>query len=145
MKILQQNRGLHPQGRDSLAIIFRSLFQIVDAFDDVPQFLGKNFVFDERMGERISEEILSVCHQCGNPCDTHLNCANDACHILFIQCEECAKEYENCCSTKCRDFNRLDPDQQEILKKKILFNGTKFGKGRYKAMKKDEALEWIHE
>lgn len=109
------------------------------------KFLGKNFVFDERMGERISEEILSVCHQCGNPCDTHLNCANDACHILFIQCEECAKEYENCCSTKCRDFNRLDPDQQEILKKKILFNGTKFGKGRYKAMKKDEALEWIHE
>lgn len=109
------------------------------------KFLGKNFVFDERMGERISDEILSVCHQCGNPSDTHLNCANDACHILFIQCEECAKEYENCCSTKCRDFNRLEPDQQEILKKKVLFNGTKFGKGRYKAMKKDEALEWIHE
>lgn len=109
------------------------------------KFLGKNFVFDERMGERISDEILSVCHQCGNPSDTHLNCANDACHILFIQCEECASEYENCCSTKCRDFKRLDPDQQEILKKKILFNGTKFGKGRYKAMKKDEALEWIHE
>jgi UPF0176 protein len=109
------------------------------------KFLGKNFVFDERMGERISDEILSVCHQCGNPSDNHINCANDACHILFIQCEQCANDYAHCCSTKCRDFIQLDSEQQEILKKKISFNGTKFGKGRYKAMKKDEVLEWIND
>ena len=63
------------------------------------KFVGKNFVFDERLGERISNDIISVCHQCGNPCDTHTNCKNDGCHFLFIQCEECASEYAGCCST----------------------------------------------
>ena len=104
------------------------------------KFIGKNFVFDERMGERISEEIVAQCHQCGKPCDTHINCANDACHILFIQCEECAEKYSICCSKKCADFNELPEEQRELLKGTIEFNGTRFGKGRYKALHKDEQL-----
>lgn len=107
------------------------------------KFIGKNFVFDERMGERISDEIIAKCHQCGQFADTHINCANDACHILFIQCAACAEEYDSCCSTKCRDFNRLDEETREKVKKSISFNGTKFGKGRYKAIKKDEPLEMV--
>ena len=55
------------------------------------KFIGKNFVFDERLGERISEDVIAKCHQCGKTCDSHVNCANDACHILFIQCDECAE------------------------------------------------------
>ena len=105
------------------------------------KFIGKNFVFDERMGERISEDIIAKCHQCGKPCDHHVNCANDACHILFIQCEECAKKFQNTCSQKCKDFNALPEAQQESLKGQIEFNGTKFGKGRYKAFKIEEGLE----
>ena len=61
-------------------------------------FLGKNFVFDKRMGERISDEIVSNCHQCGNPCDIHVNCANESCHLLFIQCNECKEKMNSCCS-----------------------------------------------
>src|SRR5690606_33933910 len=61
------------------------------------KFIGKNFVFDERMGEVIGEQIVAHCHQCGAACDTHVNCANDACHILFIQCPACAEKYQNCC------------------------------------------------
>lgn len=104
------------------------------------KFLGKNFVFDERMGERIGDEIIAKCHQCGEPCDTHVNCANDACHILFIQCENCATQYDSCCSKKCQDFNELPEEQREKLKGTIEFNGTTFGKGRYKAFRKDEGL-----
>jgi len=52
------------------------------------KFKGKNFVFDERLGERIGNEIISKCHQCGAACDTHTNCANDDCHLLFIQCDD---------------------------------------------------------
>lgn len=104
------------------------------------KFIGKNFVFDERMGERISGEIISNCHQCGEACDTHTNCLNDACHILFLQCEKCAKKYANCCSQKCADFNNLPEEQRNKLKGQIEFNGTKFGKGRYKALRKDEKL-----
>lgn len=105
------------------------------------KFIGKNFVFDERMGERISEEIVARCHQCGTPCDTHVNCANDACHILFIQCETCAKKYENCCSHKCADFNQLPQEERQQLRQHLTFNGTKFGKGRYKAARKEQDLE----
>ncbi len=105
------------------------------------KFIGKNFVFDERLGEKISEDVISNCHQCGAPCDDHTNCANDACHILFIQCESCQAVYEGSCSIKCRDFRRLPEDRQEKLKLTMEFNGTKFGKGRYKAHHKDEQLD----
>ncbi len=104
------------------------------------KFIGKNFVFDDRMGERISEDVIANCHQCGEPCDTHVNCSNDACHILFIQCEKCAEQYESCCSVKCKDFNQLPEEERDMLKGTIEFNGTKFGKGRYKAHHKDEGL-----
>ena len=105
------------------------------------KFIGKNFVFDERMGERISEDVIAKCHQCGKPCDTHVNCANDACHILFIQCDECAEKYDSCCSKKCSDFNKLPEEERQELRKTLSFNGTQFGKGRYKAFHKDEGLE----
>lgn len=104
------------------------------------KFIGKNFVFDDRMGERISEDIIANCHQCEKPCDTHINCANDACHILFIQCDECAEKFQNCCSVKCSDFIQLPLEEQEEKKKTETFNGTKFGKGRYKAHNKSHEL-----
>jgi len=104
------------------------------------KFIGKNFVFDDRLGERISNDIIAKCHQCGTQDDSHTNCANDACHILFIQCENCSTEYEGCCSIKCRDFNRLPEEEKLELRKTMEFNGTKFGKGRYKANRKDEPL-----
>jgi UPF0176 protein len=99
------------------------------------KFKGKNFVFDERLGERISEEVISVCHQCGEPADSHTNCANDACHLLFIQCESCEEKYSGCCSQKCADFIQLPEEEQRMLRKTEEFNGTKFGKGRYKAFR----------
>ena len=39
-------------------------------------FQGRNFVFDERRGERVSNDIISDCHQCGSACDVHVNCKN---------------------------------------------------------------------
>jgi UPF0176 protein len=80
-------------------------------------FVGKNFVFDDRMGERISEEIISVCHQCGTPSDRHVNCANDDCHLLFIQCESCAKDMKGCCTPKCVEIIELPLEEQIKLRK----------------------------
>lgn len=71
------------------------------------KFKGKNFVFDERLGERITDDVLAHCHQCGAPCDVHTNCANNDCHLLFIQCKACAESYEGCCSDDCKEINRL--------------------------------------
>jgi UPF0176 protein len=71
------------------------------------RFIGKNFVFDERLGETVDGQIISHCHQCGKPADTHVNCANDDCHLLFIQCSECADTYEKCCSEECAAIIKL--------------------------------------
>ncbi|MDR3680805.1 MAG: rhodanese-related sulfurtransferase [Flavipsychrobacter sp.] len=77
------------------------------------KFIGKNFVFDDRLGERITDDIISKCHICGKPSDSHTNCKNDGCHLLFIQCEDCAKEYDGCCSIECRDEKQLPEDEQK--------------------------------
>ena len=92
------------------------------------KYIGKNFVFDERLGERITEDVVSKCHQCGQPTDRQLDCANTACHILFIQCEDCAAEHEDCCSVECRDFNRLPEDERQRLRPTMTFNGQRYGK-----------------
>ncbi|MCD6063049.1 MAG: hypothetical protein K0R82_960, partial [Flavipsychrobacter sp.] len=76
------------------------------------KFKGKNFVFDERLGERITDDILSQCHICGKHCDTHTNCKNDGCHLLFIQCDDCAAKLEGCCSMDCQEEMHLPQDEQ---------------------------------
>ena len=81
------------------------------------KFIGKNFVFDERLGERVTEDILAFCHICNLSCDDHTDCKNDACHILFIQCGKCSKRLSGCCSEECKDFASLSLDEQKLLRK----------------------------
>lgn len=99
------------------------------------KFIGKNFVFDERMAEAITEDVISNCHQCGAPANTHINCANDACHLLFIQCEACAEKYDKCCSNDCKDFIKLSTEEQKAQRHVRVFNGTTFSKNRFSANK----------
>ena len=81
------------------------------------KFKGKNFVFDDRLGERITKDILSNCHQCEQPSDEHTNCENDACHLLFIQCKICKQKYNGCCSKECREIIELPIEEQRVLRK----------------------------
>ncbi len=103
------------------------------------KFIGKNFVFDERRSERISDDIIAQCHQCGRPADTHTNCANDACHLLFIQCDECKEKMENCCSTTCMEIHKMPYEEQKVLRKGQGNSNDIFKKGRadHLAYKKD--------
>jgi UPF0176 protein len=80
------------------------------------KFIGKNFVFDERLGERITEDVIAHCHQCGKACDVHTNCKNDGCHLLFIQCEDCAAKYDGCCSEACVTEYHLPEEEQRALR-----------------------------
>lgn len=80
------------------------------------KFIGKNFVFDERLGERITEDVIAQCHQCGQTCDTHTNCNNDGCHLLFIQCATCAAKYDGCCSEACVNEYHLPEEAQRALR-----------------------------
>jgi UPF0176 protein len=94
------------------------------------KFHGKNFVFDNRLGERITDEIIAKCHQCAQPADTHVNCANEACHLLFIQCETCASTFEGCCSQECQDFIHLPEDIQKEKRKGIDKGSNIFNKSK---------------
>lgn len=85
------------------------------------KFKGKNFVFDKRMGERVTEDVLSRCHQCNEPSDDHTDCANQACHILFIQCESCRKQFGGCCSSECYQFSLLPIEKQRELRRQPNF------------------------
>ncbi len=81
------------------------------------KFIGKNFVFDNRLSEKISNDIISNCHQCEEKSDTHVNCSNVACNVLFIQCDKCSDLFNGCCSVKCRDINSLESERQKELRK----------------------------
>ncbi len=99
------------------------------------KFIGKNFVFDHRLGERITDDIVSQCHQCGKPCDDHTNCANDGCHLLFIQCDDCKAAMENCCSAECQEIIHLPIEEQIALRKGKDIGNKIFRKGKSEALK----------
>ena len=99
------------------------------------KFLGKNFVFDERRAEKITQDVIARCHQCGALCDTHVNCVNEACHLLFIQCESCQKKREKCCSEKCQETIHFPLETQKRLRKGTHNSNRIFKKGRSDALK----------
>ena len=99
------------------------------------KFIGKNFVFDHRRSERISDDVIANCHQCGKPCDTHTNCANEACHLLFIQCDECSESMENTCSSECQEVIHLPYEEQQTLRKGMHASNKIFKKGRSEKLK----------
>lgn len=101
------------------------------------KFIGKNFVFDQRLGERITTDVIAQCHQCGKSCDTHTNCKNEACHLLFIQCEECASRMKGCCSSDCVQVMELPEAERKELRKgrdlgRNIFNKSKQRLEEYK-------------
>ena len=99
------------------------------------KFKGKNFVFDHRRAERVSEDVVSNCHQCGAPCDTHVNCENEACHLLFIQCSSCQEKMNTCCSEECKEIASLPFEVQKELRKGKGNSNKIFKKGRSEALK----------
>jgi UPF0176 protein len=99
------------------------------------KFIGKNFVFDHRLGERITNDIVSQCHQCGQPCDNHTNCQNEGCHLLFIQCDECKAVMENCCSVECQEIIHMPMDEQIRRRRGVSVGNKIFRKGKSDKLK----------
>ena len=124
---------------------FKNVFQleggIIDYTRQVKQegienkFIGKNFVFDHRRAEKITDDVVSNCHQCGEACNEHTNCANEACHLLFIQCDACSEKMENTCSTNCQEVIQLSFEEQKELRKGKGNSNKIFKKGRSKVLK----------
>ncbi len=66
------------------------------------KFRGKNFVFDERLGEKVGEETIAFCQACEKTkCDDYVHCKNESCHVLFICCADCQNKLKGYCSRIC--------------------------------------------
>jgi UPF0176 protein len=98
-------------------------------------FIGKNFVFDDRLGERITADVLANCHICGKPADSHVNCRNDACHLLFIQCDECQHSLNGCCSSACQDQLKLPDEERRKIRQGVDRGQHIFNKSRQRLNK----------
>jgi len=80
------------------------------------KFKGKNFVFDERLGERVGEDTISTCHLCRqNKSDTHYHCLNQICYTLFIGCDGCIEKRAGYCSRKCQMIDKLPSKHKKTL------------------------------
>ncbi|MDB0026898.1 hypothetical protein N9E92_06890, partial [Polaribacter sp.] len=99
------------------------------------KFIGKNFVFDHRRAEKITADVVSNCHQCGAACNSHTNCANEGCHLLFIQCDACSEKMENTCSIDCQETIQLPSEVQKELRKGKGNSNQIFKKGRSEVLK----------
>lgn len=99
------------------------------------KFKGKNFVFDERLGERIGDEIISYCHLCTTEkSDTHYHCRNLACHVLFLGCDSCLTKKAGYCSYRCMTFDRLPARVKKFLtRNNFKHKPEQFKKRRLKA------------
>ncbi|KAI1319633.1 hypothetical protein EDD11_003626 [Mortierella claussenii] len=94
-------------------------------------YKGKNFTFDKRLGEPITEDVLATCHTCGAPCDSYCNCSNMACNLLMISCPSCLEKHQGTCgSGSCVDMVReLNEKQKQIQKDHPGFVGMKVRPG----------------
>lgn len=96
------------------------------------KFIGKNFVFDDRLEETISPDILTTCDVCRKPNDRMTNCANVICNLLFVQCEKCSRQLEGCCSMECNMVINLSENEQIKLRKAQQISNTTLYKSRIK-------------
>lgn len=69
-------------------------------------FEGRCFVFDNRLSIKSGENVkdISVCEKCHVPCSDYINCTNQRCDKMFIECSDCREQYEYTCSKTCRSF-----------------------------------------
>ncbi len=80
------------------------------------KFKGKNFVFDERMGEKVGDEIIAFCQVCEkNKCDDYIHCKNQSCHVLFICCKDCENKLNGYCGRICNVCDKFPKKINQFL------------------------------
>lgn len=87
------------------------------------KYKGANYVFDGRAPEMITDDVMGTCYQCKATANTPVNCANQACHVLFIQCGECQEQMNRACSDTCKDISLLPEEEQKRLRKGVKATG----------------------
>ena len=69
---------------------------------DQSLFKGTNYVFDGRVGRKITGDAIAECFTCGGLANLVSNCNNDSCHKRMVQCEKCRPLFHGTCSDTCK-------------------------------------------
>lgn len=104
------------------------------------KFVGKNYVFDARTEEAITDDVLTSCDVCGRAEDTMVNCENETCNLLFVQCKNCADALDGACSMECNRIINLPEAEQAKLRKAYGESSTSMYKSRIKPNLKSLSL-----
>lgn len=110
-----------------------------------PRFKGANYVFDERVSERVTDDVLSECDQCDEKCDQFTNCANVMCNLLFIQCSDCQQKMDNCCTQECQQIIALPEEEKKKLRKRQKSSTPKMYRKRVRPNLKNGKAEPVFE
>ena len=89
-----------------------------EAFPD-GHFRGKNYVFDARITQKITDDILGTCDHCKEPNDDYTNCINAQCNKQIIVCPNCIGTYHNTCSKKCAELVRTKLVPIRVIPRKM--------------------------
>jgi hypothetical protein len=78
------------------------------------RFVGRNLTFDgaletgHQSKSDAQREVLGKCKSCNlNNTDVFVNCANDLCHTLFLQCSDCSGRMQHTCRFAARFLSML--------------------------------------
>ncbi len=93
------------------------IHRYIEQFPD-GHFKGTYYVFDGRIGVKVSDDILTNCDICSIPCDFYVNCMNGRCNKQFIACPECIEKHQECCSTTCKEL--VETEAVPVRKKPVI-------------------------
>lgn len=94
-----QKKGIAKNVYQITGGIHRYVEQFPDGF-----FKGKNYVFDNRISIKVTDDILGTCLLCDVSADEYYNCMNARCNKHFIGCDNCIAQYQRTCSPRCHDL-----------------------------------------
>lgn len=91
---------LNEEGFEDVYQLEGGIVKYLEKFPD-GYFVGKNFVFDDRMttntDTKSGEHVLGKCDHCKQPSDRYIDCAKPDCHQLFICCQDCEAKFDGLC------------------------------------------------
>ncbi|KAL8424656.1 hypothetical protein Efla_006441 [Eimeria flavescens] len=79
-------------------------------------FVGSNYVFDHRMCQEVTPDLLARCGLCGGPTGRLLNCSSRQCGRRLALCLSCCLLRGSYCSASCAARGVLERDSQRQAK-----------------------------
>lgn len=103
---LEQRLGFNNTARLKGGIVAYTNTLRANGILDQSLFKGVNHVFDGRMGEVVTDDLLHRCVNCNCSCNVQTDCANVKCprpfdQRIFVQCAVCTRRLGGACSLEC--------------------------------------------